>query len=217
MQSVLENYLNSVCCSSPIVSYNFDLEMDWSILLDMNNNPYPVTNQASFELWLTDGFDSALESQNDFTNIVITDFKKTGNRIQCNLTATCTTFSLGNNTIVNANKLGTLNGLIYLWLNYNDIVDFNPSVALPNTLNTLSLGNNSLASFNPTISLPVSLQNLFLNDNPFTLAGYTASEPWANSQPSFTSLCTIDFQGNVSTSGTNLRTILLTKNCTITP
>ena len=51
-----------------------------------------------------------------------------------------------------------------------------------------------------------------------TTAGYTGSEPWANSQTSFTSTCDVNFNNNInSVTGTNLSTILGTKNCTITP
>jgi hypothetical protein len=49
-----------------------------------------------------------------------------------------------------------------------------------------------------------------------TTAGYTASEPWANNQPSFTNNCNIRFNNNInSVTGTNLASILLTKNATI--
>jgi hypothetical protein len=62
------------------------------------------------------------------------------------------------------------------------------------------------------------LQFLFLSSNQMTTAGYTASEPWANAQPSFAGTCNVNLTGNVnSVTGTNLETILLTKNCTIIP
>ena len=49
-----------------------------------------------------------------------------------------------------------------------------------------------------------------------TLAGYTASEAWANSQLAFTNPCNVRFSGNIdSITGTNLEAILLTKNCVI--
>jgi len=49
-----------------------------------------------------------------------------------------------------------------------------------------------------------------------TIAGYTASETWANAQPSFTSSCNVYFTNNIdSVSGTDLETILISKNCTI--
>jgi len=50
-----------------------------------------------------------------------------------------------------------------------------------------------------------------------TIAGYTASETWANAQPSFTSSCNIYFNDNIdSVSGTDLETILISKNCIVT-
>jgi hypothetical protein len=175
-----------------IPSYNFDITMDWSILLDVNGQLYPVTNQATFTQWLTNGSDSFGEASSDFINIVITDFVKVGNNIKCNLTATSRFFSLPNNTITNADKIGIINGLEVLFLY-----------------------NNQIANFNPTIPLPSSLQILVLNNNQFTLAGYTATEAWANSLPVSTGK-TISFQGNsASVSGTNLEAILISKGWTI--
>ena len=227
-------------CGCP--QYNFDLTMDWSILLDNSFNPYPVTNQATFQQWLTNGYDSLGNfSANDFTNIVITDFVKTGDRIQCNLTADATKFNLSYNTIVNVEKIGVINGLRRLYLSFNQITNFNPSIALSNSLEELYLANNQIVTFNPSIALPsslielylsfnqivdfnpsialpVSLQFLFLSSNQMTTAGYTVSESWANAQPSFAGTCNVNLTGNVnSVTGTNLETILLTKNCTITP
>jgi hypothetical protein len=230
------------CCAPVSSPYNFDLTMDWSILLDNSLNPYPVTNQATFQQWLTNGYDSLGNfSANDFTNIVITDFVKTGDRIQCNLTADATKFNLSYNTIVNVEKIGVINGLRRLYLSFNQITTFNPSIALSNSLEELYLANNQIVTFNPSIALPsslielylsfnqivdfnpsialpVSLQFLFLSSNQMTTAGYTASEPWANAQPSFAGTCSVNLTGNVnSVTGTNLEAILLTKNCTIIP
>lgn len=245
-------------------TYNFDLEMDWSILKDSVGNPYSVTDQSTFTQWLTNGMDSLGDANNDFTNIIITDFVKTGNRIQCNLTADCTKIALQNNTIVSVTKLGVLNGLDKLFLYNNQITTFNPSIALPSTLTQLQLQNNQIVTFNPTLplpaglielnlagnqivtfnptlplpstlevlelggnnivifnptnSLPISLTGFSLDNNQMTTAGYTSSEPWANSQPAFSSNCNINFGSNInSVTGTNLETILLTKNCTIFP
>ena len=241
--TIIDKVLN--CCGITQCGcppYNFDLTMDWSILLDNSFNPYPVTNQATFQQWLTNGYDSLGNfSANDFTNIVITDFVKTGDRIQCNLTADATKFNLSYNTIVNVEKIGVINGLRRLYLSFNQITNFNPSIALSNSLEELYLANNQIVTFNPSIALPsslielylsfnqivdfnpsialpVSLQFLFLSSNQMTTAGYTASEPWANTQPSFAGTCNVNLTGNVnSVTGTNLETILLTKNCTIIP
>jgi hypothetical protein len=83
-------------------------------------------------------------------------------------------------------------------------------------LKTLTLQGNKIVTFNPSLSLPTSLTTLQMRSNLMTTAGYTNSEAWANAQPSFTSTCNVDFRTNVnSVNGTNLRTILLTKNCNV--
>ena len=246
-----------------VPSYNFDIEMDWTILTNSAGSPYPVTNQATFIQWLTNGKNSTGTHQNDFTNIVITNFLKSGDRIQCNLTADATEFALNNNRIVNANKIGVLSGLQYLHLRSNQIANFNPAIALPATLDqlalsdnqitifdptiplpatltglylddnqigtfdplialpigltSLNLSNNQIVLFNPSTPLPISLILLFLSNNQMTTAGYAASEAWANAQPSFTLPCIVDLSSNVnSASGTNLETILIGKNCSVT-
>jgi hypothetical protein len=82
----------------------------------------------------------------------------------------------------------------------------------------LRLDNNNIVTFNPSIILPTGLSNLGLSSNQMTTAGYTSSEPWANAQPAFSPNCTTFFPGNSNLiTGTNLETILLTKNCTIIP
>ena len=126
---------------------------------------------------------------------------------------------LGINQIVTFNpSIALPNSLTQLALNDNQIVTFNPSIALPTSLVQLSLSGNLIVAFNPSIVLPTSLQGLELTNNLMTTAGYTISETWANAQTPFTSLCAITFIGNVnSITGTNLETILLTKNCLIFP
>jgi hypothetical protein len=204
-------------CNQPEpTQYNFDIEMDWSILLDNSGNPYTVTNQATFEQWLTDGFDSNGERQNNFTNIAITDFVMIGNRIQCNLNADATIFALGSNSIIHADKIGVINSLEKLYLDNNQIITFNPIIALPSSLKELILLSNQIVTFNPSIALPSGLQYLDLSENQMTTAGYAASEAWANAQPSFTTTCDIYFQFNInSAAGTNLETILTGKNCNV--
>ena len=124
---------------------------------------------------------------------------------------------LDNNHIVDFNPSIALPiGLQNLELSGNQIVDFNPSIALPIGLQILNLGSNQIVNFNPSIALPIGLQNLELSVNQMTIAGYTASETWANAQPSFTSSCNVYFTSNIdSVSGTDLETILISKNCTI--
>jgi len=124
---------------------------------------------------------------------------------------------LGNNQIVDFNPSIALPiGLQNLYLGVNQIVDFNPSIALPIGLQNLYLGVNQIVDFNPSIALPIGLQELYLDGNQMTIAGYTASETWANAQPSFTNSCNVYFTSNIdSVSGTDLETILISKNCTI--
>ena len=127
------------------------------------------------------------------------------------------TLSLNDNTIVTFNpSIALPNSVKYLNLINNNIVTFNPTIALPTNLLELRLDSNDIVTFNPSIILPTSLINLNLSSNQMTTAGYTASEPWANAQTAFSSTCTTFFPGNPnSITGTNLETILLTKNCTI--
>ena len=158
-------------------TYNFDLTSpNWA--------SRGITDEASFINWL---------GYKGLTNIVVTDFNFVGDRIFCNMTADGTTYSLSNLGLVNADKIGVVNGLT-----------------------TLNLSNNQIITFNPTIPLPSSLTTLNLTSNQMTLAGYTASEVWANAQPAFTNPCNVNFGGNIdSITGTNLQAILLTKNCVI--
>ena len=158
-------------------TYNFDLTSpNWA--------SQGVTDEASFINWL---------ANNSFMNIVVTDFNFVGERIFCNMTADGTIYNLYGFGLVNADKIGVVNGLTSLYLAANQIVTFNPSIPLPSSLTTLNLPGNQM-----------------------TLAGYTASEVWANAQPAFTNPCSVNFGGNIdSISGTNLEAILLTKNCVI--
>ena len=96
----------------------------------------------------------------------------------------------------------------------NTITEF--YYAIPIGLQNLYLGENQIVDFNPSIALPIGLQELDLGGNQMTIAGYTASETWANAQPSFTSSCNVYFKNNIdSVSGTDLETILISKNCTV--
>ena len=178
---------------TPETTYNFDIEMDWSIVLDSIGNPYPVTDEATLEQWLTNGMDGQAAIQNDFSNIVITDFLMIGNRIQCNLVADGYTFTLIECQVTNINKIGNVNGLGQLSLGFNANINIGNSLILPNSLSVLELNNNQMNA-----------------------ASYTLIEDWANAQPIFASTCNVYFSGNIdSASGTNLETILTGKNCTV--
>ena len=166
-----------------ILEYNFDLTSpNWAY--------EGVTDEASFINWLAT---RNYNDTNNLTNIVVTDFNFVGDRIFCNMTADGTIYELSMLGLVNADKIGVINGLT-----------------------TLGLHNNLIVTFNPTIPLPNTLTTLYLTSNRMTLSGYTASEVWANSQPAFTNPCNVRFNNNTdSISGTNLEAILLTKNCVI--
>jgi hypothetical protein len=126
---------------------------------------------------------------------------------------------LTSNQIVNFDPSIVLpTSLTLLTLGFNQIVNFDPTLSLPSSLTRLFLQSNQIVIFNPSNELPISLTELDLSSNQMTTAGYTASEPWANTQTSFTSGNTVNFASNInSITGTNLETILLTKNCTIIP
>ena len=218
-----ENYYFEVI-EVPPPTYNFDLTSpNWA--------SEGVTDEASFiARW---------RSVSPLTNIVVTDFYFVGNRIFCNMTADGTIYNLSKLGLINADKIGVVNGLTTLYLYDNQIITFNPSIPLPSSLTTLYLSGNQIVTFNPSIPLPSSLTELYLSSNQIVtfnptialpsslttldlsfnqmdLAGYTASEVWANSQPAFTNPCIVVFGGNTdSISGTNLEAILLTKNCVI--
>ena len=128
-----------------------------------------------------------------------------------------TTLFLDNNQLTEFNPSIPLpNSLTTLVLQNNQLTEFNPSIPLPDSLTVLNLRNNQMTEFNPSIPLPNSLTTLVLDNNQLTLSGYANSETWATNQPSFTNTCQVTFSGNIdSIFGTNLRTILLTKNCTV--
>ena len=208
-------------------TYNFDLTSpNWA--------SEGVTDEVSFINWLATRWGSS-----NLTNIVVTDFNFVGDRIFCNMTADGTTYDLSNLGLINADKIGVVNGLTILNLNQNQIVTFNPTIVLPSSLTSLYLGGNQIVTFNPTIPLPSSLTILSLSYNQIvtfnptialpssltflglaynqmTLSGYTASEVWASAQPAFTNPCNVYFSVNTdSITGTNLEAILITKNCII--
>jgi Leucine-rich repeat (LRR) protein len=128
-----------------------------------------------------------------------------------------TNLGLNENLIVTFNPtLALPSGLQELYLGNNQIVTFDPSIALPNSLLSLGLNGNQIVTFNPSIALPSGLQELYLNDSQMTTAGYTLSEPWANSMSVIPGRGTIYFGGNVnSISGTNLETILIAKGWSV--
>ena len=135
-------------------SFNFDITADWSLV-----GTVPVTNQASFEDWLTNDLGA--------TSVVINSFDLTGNRLQANITvAGVVTINLASKNVTLVNKIGGFDSsLSILGLNGNQIVTFNPSIPLPSSLGILQLNGNQIVTFNPTIALPSSLTALSLSFN----------------------------------------------------
>jgi Leucine-rich repeat (LRR) protein len=171
METQLQDYFNGLCCPAPVVTYNFDVDSsDWA--------GAGITDQASFE--------SAL-------GVTTSDFLLSGNNIKSNiLTTTGNILDFGKQTVTNVNYI-TVSGLEILVLSSNQIVTFNPTIALPSSLQVLGLG-----------------------DNQMTTAGYTASESWANNLHNAPSGGTISFSSNTdSATGTNLETILIAKGWTV--
>lgn len=214
-QSTFENYLTTALGATSIAISSFNLtgnKLEATMV---------VTGVATLNLGVSDvtavdkigGFDNTLTTI-DLSFNLLTTFNPV-----IALPSSITVINLLSNQIVTFNPTIPLpTGLLELNLEGNQIVTFNPNLSLPSSLSQLGLAVNNIVTFNPTNSLPISLVYLNLFNNQMTTAGYIASEPWANTQPAFSSNCTIAFQANInSITGTNLETILLTKNCTITP
>jgi hypothetical protein len=196
------------------VSYNFDADSsDWAAV--------GVTDQASF---------------NSIFNVTTDNFILNGNNIKANITGDnffFYVFNGGNKNITNFNYLTSNTLFNVLSLNDNNIVDFNPTIALPNIIQSIALNNNQIVDFNPsiplpsllgslglndnqivtlnpTIPLPTTINQLYLENNLMTLSSYTTLETWANSLPIGSGVAF--FSGNIdSVSGTNLETILISK------
>lgn len=219
------------CCNytpTPTGQFNFDITANWSLTTP------EVVDEASFRTFLESGDDGDGDT-NSLTDVVITDFLLEGGRLRCNLSATGVYFYLAYMEISLINGIGDILGIKELRINdnqivtfdptqalpnslelisipNNQIVTFNPSIPLPNSLITLSLANNQIVTFNPSIALPSGLTQLSLNNNQMTTAGYTASEPWTNAMSVIPGRGDIYLNSNVdSASGTDLETILIAK------
>jgi hypothetical protein len=192
-----------------VATFNFDVTANW----DTGDANFPVTNQASFETFLSS---RDTNETNDLTSIVITDFNLQGNRLQCNLTANGTILDLSYLEVSTVLSVGAISNLNFLGLAENNITNFNPINTIPNTVTYLDLSNNQIESFNPTLNLPNTLTDLSLHSNLMTTAGYVASETWANGMHTAPSGSMIDLASNTdSVSGTNLETILTNKGWTV--
>jgi hypothetical protein len=196
MNTELQDYLNGICCAevTPTLPYNFDMES--SSWVDAG-----ITDKATFE---------------SVVGVTCGAFVMTGGRIEAEiLTMSSPTLGLRSFYINKVNYI-TVPGVKNITLSMNEIVEFNPTKPLNSDLEALIMDGNLMENFNPTIPMPVSLTYLNLDSNQMTTAGYTASETWATAQPAFTSTCNIRIGNNIdSVTGTNLETILLTKNTTL--
>jgi len=213
-QASFESLLTSQGATSVLVS-NFDLTGGrLKALIDTEGIG---TLDLSFiditEILKIGGFENVMSSIVLIGNLLTTFNPSTP------LPSSLTALDLSGNQIATFNPSVALpNSLTDLDLTNNLLTTFNPSTSLPSSLSSLRLSGNQLTTFNPSIFMPVSLVSLDLSNNSITTAGYTTSETWATAQPSFTNPCDIVFSGNTnSVSGTNLETILLTKNAVITP
>ena len=173
-----------------------------------------------------------------FSGLILTDNNITDFNIQ--LPISCLQLNLSNNDIITFDPTIPLPGdLESLNLSRNQITEFNPSLPLPGTLNVLFLNNNLITEFDPDLPLPSglvsfsianndltffnptqwpnSVRTIDFSKNNMTLAGYTASEPWANGLSTVPPGSNITFSLNAdSVSGTPLATILASKGYTIT-
>ena len=195
------------------VSYNFDADSsDWAAA--------GVTDQTSFNSVFGVTTDNFILSGNNIKANIISDIYVFGvfnggnkNITNFNYLTNNTLFnglSLGNNNIIDFNPTIALPNIIQsISLNDNQIENFNPSIPLP-PIDSLNLNNNQIVILNPTIPLPTTILQLYLSDNLMTLSSYTALETWANSLPIGGGYAS--FSGNVdSVSGTNLAAILISK------
>lgn len=141
-----------------VETFPFEVTANWSLTTP------PVTDDASFKIFLESGDDGG-GGQNSLTDVVITDFSLVGNRLVCNLSANGTILYLNNIQISDIVSFGNIIGLQQLRLNNNQIITFDPTIALPSGLQELYLGSNQIITFDPSIALPSSLQSLILGSN----------------------------------------------------
>jgi Leucine-rich repeat (LRR) protein len=137
------------CLECGVDPFNFDITANWGLV--------GVIDQSTFVAWLT-----SLGA----TSVNVTAFSLNGGRLQATILVNgVTTLNLNNAGVTLVNKVGGLTGLDTLGLSNNNIVTFNPSIALPTSLIYLQLDNNQIVTFNPSIALPISLQYLYLYNN----------------------------------------------------
>lgn len=171
----------------------FDAVYDILVTENLQNLAFDVTAN-----WIGNG----VTDENSFiiflslrgiSSPTISNFRLLNGRLTCDLEA-----QSGNTLDFNSLEITIIKSLGYL-----------------STFTVLNLDDNQINSLLDFI-VPFSLQSFILTNNSFTNASYTASEVWANNLTPFVNPCTIDFTGNIdSVIGTNLESILITKNCIV--
>lgn len=138
--------------------YNFDVtSSDWGGIIDASS------------------FKNYLEAQTGESSNNVSDFILIKGRIRCNI-SNIQSLRLTSKNITKVNKI-SINGLQRIFLNSNDIIDFNPLEELPSSLILLDLSLNSIVNFNPVITLPSNLQTLALDSNQIINFNPTTSLP----------------------------------------
>lgn len=156
MNSELQTYLNGICCSTPAVTYNFDVDSsDWAGV--------GITDKASFE--------AALQVSTD-------QFLLSGDNIKANIVSNNIALGLNEKNITNVNYI-TISGLESLEIKYGQLVSFNPILPLPTSLKILDLSYNLMTTAGYTASenwanglhtAPVA-GVMFFNVNPESISG----------------------------------------------
>lgn len=109
-------------------------------------------------------WESFFLSQPATTTAVVTNFSLVIGRVRFNVATNNTDLNLTNRNIVDVYQI-SINTLQTLRLSFNQIINFNPTTALPASLMYLYLSNNQIISFNPIIPLPNTLFYLLLENN----------------------------------------------------
>ena len=90
---------------------------------------------------------------NGATTAVVTNFSLLNGKVQFYVTTDLIALDLSTRNIIKVNNI-SMTSLKFLNLAANQIVTFNPTIALPASLKNLDLAANQIVTFNPTIRLP---------------------------------------------------------------
>ena len=129
LDPALQDYFNGICCTTPTVTYNFDVEnVDWSAK--------GVIDQASFVQFLI--------NKTNYSTVNITAFEYSTTRIKANISAT------GGDSIIfndmNITKINTIIGgfsnIFNIDIRNNQLTEIPDELAVPaGVLNILLSGN----------------------------------------------------------------------------